>query len=76
MVGLLESLKTASIVDKLTDTESDKNRECVGQGVANVATGFLGGIAGCAMIGRAIINVKSGGRRRLSCVAAGVFVLS
>jgi SulP family sulfate permease len=75
VVGLLESLMTASIVDELTDTDSDKNRECIGQGVANVATGFLGGMAGCAMIGQSVINVKSGGRGRLSCFAAGVFLL-
>lgn len=75
VVGLLESLMTASIVDELTDTGSDKNRECVGQGVANVATGFIGGMAGCAMIGQSVINVKSGGRGRLSCFAAGVFLL-
>ncbi|HLS69389.1 MAG TPA: SulP family inorganic anion transporter [Kiloniellales bacterium] len=75
VVGLLESLLTASIVDELTDTDSDKNRECIGQGVANVTTGFLGGMAGCAMIGQSVINVKSGGRGRLSCFAAGVFLL-
>ena len=75
VVGLLESLMTASIVDELTDTSSEKNRECIGQGVANVATGFLGGMAGCAMIGQSVINVKSGGRGRLSCFAAGVFLL-
>ena len=75
VVGLLESLMTASIVDELTDTGSDKNRECVGQGVANVATGFIGGMAGCAMIGQSVINVKSGGRGRLSCFAAGIFLL-
>ncbi len=75
VVGLLESLMTASIVDELTDTESDKNRECVGQGVANVATGFIGGMAGCAMIGQSIINVQSGGRGRLSCFCAGIFLL-
>ena len=75
VVGLLESLMTASIVDELTDTGSDKNRECVGQGVSNVATGFIGGMAGCAMIGQSVINVKSGGRGRLSCFAAGVFLL-
>ncbi|MEX0404738.1 SulP family inorganic anion transporter [Aquibium sp. LZ166] len=75
VVGLLESLMTASIIDELTDTGSDKNRECVGQGLANVATGFLGGMAGCAMIGQSVINVKSGGRGRLSCFAAGVFLL-
>ncbi len=74
-VGLLESLMTAQIVDELTDTPSDKNRECVGQGVANVVTGFMGGMAGCAMIGQSVINVKSGGRGRLSCFAAGVFLL-
>jgi len=75
MVGLLESLMTASIVDGLTDTQSDKNRECKGQGVANIATGFLGGMAGCAMIGQSVINVKSGGRARLSSFAAGVFLM-
>jgi SulP family sulfate permease len=74
-VGLLESLMTASIVDELTDTGSDKNRECVGQGLANMATGFIGGMAGCAMIGQSIINVQSGGRGRLSCFCAGVFLL-
>ena len=66
---------TASIVDDLTDTNSNKNRECVGQGVANIASGFLGGMAGCAMIGQSVINVKSGGRGRLSTLAAGVFLL-
>jgi hypothetical protein len=64
VVGLLESMMTATIVDDLTDSKSNKNRECVGQGVANVATGFLGGMAGCAMIGQTVINVKSGGRGR------------
>jgi sulfate permease, SulP family len=75
VVGLLESLMTATIVDDLTDTKSDKNRECVGQGVANIASGFVGGMAGCAMIGQSIINIKSGGRGRLSTFAAGVFLL-
>jgi sulfate permease, SulP family len=75
VVGLLESMMTASIVDDLTDTTSNKNRECVGQGVANIAAGFLGGMAGCAMIGQSVINVKSGGRGRLSTLAAGVFLL-
>jgi len=75
VVGLLESMMTASIVDDLTDSPSDKNRECVGQGVANIATGFLGGMAGCAMIGQSVINVKSGGRGRLSTLASGVFLL-
>lgn len=74
-VGLLESLMTASIVDELTDTRSDKNRECIGQGIANTATGFIGGMAGCAMIGQSIINVKSGGRGRLSTFCAGLFLL-
>jgi SulP family sulfate permease len=74
-VGLLESLMTAAIVDDLTDTSSDKNRECIGQGIANTATGFIGGMAGCAMIGQSIINVKSGGRKRLSTFCAGVFLL-
>jgi SulP family sulfate permease len=74
-VGLLESLMTASIVDDLTDTPSNKNRECVGQGIANTATGFIGGMAGCAMIGQSIINVKSGGRGRLSTFCAGAFLL-
>ena len=75
VVGLLESLMTATIVDDLTDTRSDKNRECVGQGIANVATGFIGGMAGCAMIGQSVINVKSGGRGRLSTLTAGVVLL-
>ena len=74
-VGLLESMMTVSIVDELTDSSSNKNRECVGQGIANIASGFLGGMAGCAMIGQSVINVKSGGRGRLSTLAAGVFLL-
>jgi len=75
VVGLLESMMTASIVDELTDTPSNKNRECVGQGVANIASGFIGGMAGCAMIGQSVINVKSGGRGRLSALVAGMFLL-
>jgi len=75
IVGLLESLMTATIVDDLTDTKSDKNRECSGQGVANIASGFMGGMAGCAMIGQSVINVKSGGRTRLSTLLAGLFLL-
>ncbi|MCQ9147661.1 SulP family inorganic anion transporter, partial [Ochrobactrum sp. BTU2] len=75
VVGLLESLMTAQIVDDLTDTPSDKNRECVGQGIANTVTGFLGGMAGCAMIGQSMINVKSGGRGRLSSFCAGIYLL-
>ena len=75
VVGLLESLMTQNIVDDLTDTKSSRNQECIGQGLANTATGFIGGMAGCAMIGQSIINVKSGGRGRLSCFVAGVFLL-
>lgn len=75
IVGLLESLMTATIVDDLTDTSSDKNKECKGQGIANIGAGLLGGMAGCAMIGQSIINIKSGGRTRLSTLAAGVVLL-
>ncbi|WP_405120004.1 SulP family inorganic anion transporter [Pseudomonas leptonychotis] len=75
VVGLLESMMTATIIDDLTDTNSDKNRECKGQGVANIASGLLGGMAGCAMIGQSVINVKSGGRGRLSCLVAGAVLL-
>lgn len=75
VVGLLESMMTATIVDDLTDTPSDKNQECKGQGIANIGAGLMGGMAGCAMIGQSIINVKSGGRGRLSCFIAGVFLL-
>jgi SulP family sulfate permease len=71
VIGLLESLLTAQLIDDMTDTRSDKDRESRGQGIANVATGFLGGIAGCAMIGQSMINVRSGGRTRLSTLAAG-----
>jgi SulP family sulfate permease len=74
-VGLLESLLTASIVDDMTDTGSDKNRECVGQGVANFVTGFLGAMGGCAMIGQSVINVSAGARTRLSTFFAGIFLL-
>jgi SulP family sulfate permease len=76
VVGLLESLMTQSIVDDLTDTKSNRSQEMVGQGIANTATGFIGGMAGCAMIGQSIINVKSGGRGRLSSFAAGAFLLA
>ncbi|WP_307332786.1 SulP family inorganic anion transporter [Evansella vedderi] len=75
IVGLLESLLTASIVDDMTDTDSDKNKEARGQGIANIVTGFFGGMAGCAMIGQSVINVKSGGRGRLSALVAGVFLM-
>ncbi|MEL6199679.1 MAG: SulP family inorganic anion transporter, partial [Pseudomonadota bacterium] len=74
-VGLLESLMTATIIDDLTDTPSDKNRECKGQGIANIGAGLLGGMAGCAMIGQSVINVKSGGRGRLSTFTAGLLLL-
>jgi SulP family sulfate permease len=66
---------TATIVDDLTDTSSNKNRECVGQGIANIGSGLIGGMAGCAMIGQSIINVKSGGRTRLSALLAGIILL-
>ncbi|WP_457942488.1 SulP family inorganic anion transporter [Vreelandella alkaliphila] len=75
VVGLLESMMTATIVDDLTDTPSDKNRECKGQGIANIGSGLLGGMAGCAMIGQSVINIKSGGRTRLSTLIAGVVLL-
>ena len=75
VVGLLESLMTATIVDDFTDTESDKNRECRGQGISNIVSGFFGGMAGCAMIGQSVINVKSGGRGRLSTFIAGFFLI-
>ncbi len=75
MVGLLESVLTAAVVDEMTDTPSSKNRECAGLGVANVAASLFGGIAGCGMIGQAVSNVKYGGRGRLSTLFAGVFLL-
>lgn len=75
IVGLLESLLTASIIDEMTDTKSDKNREVKGQGIANFITGFFGGMAGCAMIGQSVINVTSGGRGRLSSMTAGLFLI-
>ncbi|MFW1954840.1 SulP family inorganic anion transporter [Acinetobacter guillouiae] len=74
-VGLLESMMTATIVDEMTDTPSDKYQECKGQGIANIASGFMGGMAGCAMIGQSMINVKSGGSTRLSTFSAGIFLL-
>lgn len=75
IVGLLESLLTAQIVDDMTDTTSDKNKEAKGQGIANVIAGFFGGMASCAMIGQSVINIKSGGRGRLSSLVAGVFLM-
>lgn len=74
-VGLLESLLTAQIVDDMTDTESDKRRECAGQGSANIMAALFGGMGGCAMIGQSVINVTSGGRGRLSTFVAGIFLL-
>ncbi|HCB52768.1 MAG TPA: sodium-independent anion transporter, partial [Rhodobacter sp.] len=75
VVGLLESLMTQTIVDEETDTRSNRDQECIGQGLANTFTGFIGGMAGCAMIGQSVINVKSGGRGRLSTFVAGVMLL-
>ncbi|WP_425517566.1 SulP family inorganic anion transporter [Paenibacillus agaridevorans] len=75
IVGLLESLLTSSIVDDMTNTNSNKNKEARGQGIANIVTGFFGGMAGCAMIGQSVINIKSGGRGRLSSLVAGVFLM-
>ncbi len=75
IIGLLESLLTASIIDEMTDTRSDKDREVKGQGIANCVAGFFGGMAGCAMIGQSVINVTSGGRGRLSSMTAGLFLM-
>jgi SulP family sulfate permease len=75
LVGLMESLMTAKLVDDLTDTTSSKTRESMGQGIANLVTGFFGGMGGCAMIGQTMINVRSGARTRLSTFLAGVFLL-
>jgi len=75
IVGILESLLTASVLDEMTDTTSNKNKEVRGQGIANIVTGFFGGMAGCALIGQSVINVKSGGRTRLSTMIAGSFLL-
>ncbi|KWX89045.1 sulfate transporter [Paenibacillus riograndensis] len=75
VVGLLESLMTATLIDDITGTGSDKNREAKGQGLANIVTGFFGGMAGCAMIGQSMVNMKSGGRTRLSTLVSGIFLL-
>ncbi|ANB01761.1 SulP family inorganic anion transporter [Ectothiorhodospira sp. BSL-9] len=75
VVGLLESMMTQNIVDDLTDTRTDKNRECKGQGISNIVAGSFGGMAGCAMIGQSVINIKSGGRGRLSSFMAGIYLL-
>ncbi len=74
-VGLLESMLTAQIVDDMTHTDSDKRRECMGQGGANIVAALFGGMGGCAMIGQSVINVASGGRGRLSTFVAGAFLL-
>ena len=74
-VGLIESLLTLSLIDDVTNTIGRGNRECVGQGIANTVTGFFGGMGGCAMIGQSMINVNSGGRKRLSGIAAALFLL-
>lgn len=75
IVGLLESLLTSQVLDDMTDTSSNKNKEARGQGIANFVNGFFGGMAGCALIGQSVINVKSGGRGRLSTFTAGVFLM-
>ena len=75
-VGLIESLLTLNLVDELTETTGEPNRECVGQGVANVVTGMFSGMGGCAMVGQSIINIKSGGRQRLSGISAALFLLT
>lgn len=74
-VGLIESLMTLTLIDEMTHTRGRGNRECIGQGVANVVTGLFGGMGGCAMIGQSVININSGGRGRLSGLSAGVFLL-
>ncbi|NET57951.1 MAG: SulP family inorganic anion transporter [Symploca sp. SIO2E6] len=76
LVGLLESFLTANVIDDLTDTSSNKNQESLGQGIANIVTGCFGGMAGCAMIGQSVINIRSGGRTRLSSLSAGILLLS
>jgi SulP family sulfate permease len=75
-VGLIESLLTLSLIDDVTNTRGRGNRECIGQGIANTVTGFFGGMGGCAMIGQSMININSGGRQRLSGIAAALFLLA
>ncbi len=75
IIGLLESLLTASVLDDMTHTESNKHKEARGQGIVNIVAGFFGGMAGCAMIGQSVINIKSGGRGRLSTFVAGGFLI-
>jgi len=74
-VGLLETMMTTTVINEVTGTEGDRHQECRGQGYANIVSGFMGGMAGCAMIGQSIINVSSGARTRLSTLVAGVFLL-
>jgi len=74
-VGLLETMMTTTVINEITHTEADRHQECRGQGMANIVSGFMGGMAGCAMIGQSIINVTSGARTRLSTLIAGVFLL-
>ena len=74
-VGLLETMMTTTVVNEVTQTEADRHQECRGQGYANIVSGFMGGMAGCAMIGQSIINVSSGARTRLSTLVAGIFLL-
>ena len=75
LVGLIESLLTLNLIDDLTETTGQPNRECIGQGLANTVTGFFGGMGGCAMVGQSLINIKSGGRGRLSGIVASVVLL-
>jgi len=75
LVGLIESLLTLNLIDDLTETTGQPNRECIGQGVANTVTGLFGGMGGCAMVGQSLINIKSGGRGRLSGIVASVILL-
>ena len=75
LVGLIESLLTLNLIDDLTETTGRPNKECIGQGVANTVTGFFGGMGGCAMVGQSLINIKSGGRGRLSGIVAAIVLL-
>lgn len=75
-IGLIESLLTLSLIDDVTNTRGRGNRECIGQGIANTTTGLFGGMGGCAMIGQSMININSGGRQRLSAIAAALFLLA
>lgn len=74
-VGLIESVLTAQILDDMTKTTSDKNQECLGQGIGNILVGFLGGMASCAMIGQSVVNIKTGGKTRLSTLMTGVYLM-